>query len=236
LSKLDSPASSNRDFTGEQLQALQALELGPVFELIRKRPSTVLLAQQAGDLSELALAVSSCQGCALCESRKQPVFGKGALQPAWMIIGGAPSAEDDFNGEPASGDNGRFLNAVLSSLGIHSEHSLYFTTAVKCMPDAQRLPLAGEWRACLPILQRQIAQVNPRALLLMGEPAARSVLGLDQRLDALRGKIHSVEIAGIQYPAVVTYAPDQVLIEPLLKAMVWRDVLLMRAAHNPSAH
>jgi uracil-DNA glycosylase len=220
------------DWTGEQLHAFHAMELGPVFELIRKRASPAQLASQAGELSELALAVTSCQGCGLCESRTQTVFGKGAMQADWMMIGNAPSAEDDFSGEPASGDTGKLLQAVLSSLGVQSDHQVYFTTAVKCMPAAQRLPSASEWRACQPILQRQIAQVNPRALLLMGEAAAQSVLDLDRPLDELRGKIYEVGIAGARYSAVVTYSPDQVLGKPLLKAMVWRDVMLMRAARE----
>ncbi len=230
MNTLGAPVSLDTEFTGEQIQAFQAMELGPVFELIRKRASTAQLALQAVDLSELALAVTSCQGCGLCESRKQTVFGKGALQADWMLIANAPSAEDDFDGEPASGDIGKLLNAVLASVGMQHEQQVYFTTAVKCMPAAQRLPSVSEWRACQPILQRQIAQVNPRALLLMGESAAHSVLGLDQSLDEMRGKIHEVEIAGAQYSAVVTYSPDQVLSKPMLKARVWRDVMLMRAA------
>jgi uracil-DNA glycosylase len=216
------------NFSDEQLHALDALELGPIFELIPKASSPSQLASRAADLSELAHLVASCEGCALAASRTQTVFGQGVMQAAWMVIGRAPTLEDDQKGEPASGDPGKLLHALLASLGLDRERQVYVTTAVKCLPPAQHEPSASECKACQPILHRQIAQVRPGGLLLMGQAAVRGALGLDQTLEELRGRVHSADIGGAKYNAVVTYSLAQILASPGLKAKVWRDAMLMR--------
>src|ERR1019366_10150909 len=49
---------------------------------------------------ELRRRVAACTRCALCATRTQTVFGVGNPEAEWLIVGEAPGAEEDRQGEP----------------------------------------------------------------------------------------------------------------------------------------
>ena len=53
--------------------------------------------------SDLEQQVVSCQLCELHATRTQAVFGVGNQQADWLIIGEAPGADEDRQGEPFVG-------------------------------------------------------------------------------------------------------------------------------------
>jgi DNA polymerase len=54
----------------------------------------------AQDWLALEAQVSSCKKCQLHKSRTQTVFGTGNRDADWLIIGEAPGADEDRQGEP----------------------------------------------------------------------------------------------------------------------------------------
>ena len=141
----------------------------------------------AGDWPALLQEIAACRACSLCEQRKQAVPGIGDLQPDWLFIGEGPGAEEDVRGEPFVGQAGKLLDAMLDALDIARGNKVYIANAVKCRPPGNRTPEAAEMAACRPYLERQIALLKPKIIVLLGKAAVHSVLHDDKSLASLRG-------------------------------------------------
>jgi len=176
------------------------------------------------DWPELAKQVAECRACPLCEQRKQAVFGVGDLNPDWLFIGEGPGAEEDARGEPFVGQAGKLLDAMLASLDVARGNRVYIANAVKCRPPGNRTPEAAEMAACRPYLERQIALLKPKIIVLLGKAAVHAVLHDDKSLASLRGNRY--EFAGI--PVVVTYHPAYLLRNLPDKSKAWEDLLFAR--------
>lgn len=176
------------------------------------------------DWPELERQVAACRACPLCEQRKQAVFGVGDRHPDWLFIGEGPGAEEDVKGEPFVGQAGKLLDNMLASLDIARGDRVYIANAVKCRPPGNRTPEAAEMAACRPYLERQIALLKPKIIVLLGKAAVHSVLHDDKSLASLRGR--RFEFAGI--PVVVTYHPAYLLRNLPDKAKAWEDLLFAR--------
>ena len=182
---------------------------------------------------DLAKQVAECRACVLCQQRKQAVLGVGDLNPDWLFIGEGPGADEDATGEPFVGQAGKLLDAMLASLDIARGKRAYIANAVKCRPPGNRTPEAAEMAACWPYLERQIALLKPKIIVLLGKAAVHAVLHDDKSLASLRGKPY--EYAGI--PVAVTYHPAYLLRNLPDKAKAWEDLLfarrLLREAATP---
>jgi DNA polymerase len=152
------------------------------------------------------------------------VLGVGDLHPDWLFIGEGPGAEEDARGEPFVGQAGKLLDAILASLDIARGNRAYIANAVKCRPPGNRTPEASEMAACRPYLERQIALLKPKIIVLLGKAAVHAVLHDDKSLASLRGQ--RFEFAGI--PVVVTYHPAYLLRNLPDKAKAWEDLLFAR--------
>ena len=176
------------------------------------------------DWPDLAVRVGQCRACALGGQRKHAVLGIGDLDPDWLFIGEGPGAEEDIKGEPFVGQAGKLLDNMLAALGIARGRKVYIGNAVKCRPPGNRTPEAAEMAACRPWLERQIALLKPKVIVLLGKAAVHSVLHDDSSLASLRGQ--RFEYQGI--PVVVTYHPAYLLRNLPEKAKAWEDLLFAR--------
>lgn len=194
-----------------------------------KAPGTVDVGNL--DWPELARQVATCQACPLCRQRKQAVLGIGDLHPDWLFIGEGPGADEDAQGEPFVGQAGKLLDNMLTALDIARGNKVYIGNAVKCRPPGNRTPEAAELATCRPYLERQIALLKPKIIVLLGKVAVHSVLHDDKSLASLRGKLF--EYAGI--PVVVTYHPAYLLRNLPDKAKAWEDLLFARRVLREAA-
>lgn len=178
------------------------------------------------DWSSLEAAVKSCTQCVLHRSRTQAVFGVGDKQAHWMVVGEAPGADEDEQGEPFVGRAGQLLNSMLKAMGLQREQ-VFIANVMKCRPPQNRDPLPNEAACCKPYLQRQIELVNPKLILCVGRIAAQNLLNTDTPIGKLRGQIHRLGEA--QRPVVVTYHPAYLLRSPGEKRRAWEDLMLAMA-------
>lgn len=176
------------------------------------------------DWPELSRQVSECRACGLCQQRKQAVLGVGDRQADWLFIGEGPGAEEDVQGEPFVGQAGKLLDNMLAALDLKRDHKVYIANAVKCRPPGNRTPEAAEMAACRPYLERQIALIRPKIIVLLGKAAVHAVLHEDKTLASMRGQ--PFEYQGI--PVVVTYHPAYLLRNLPEKAKAWEDLLRAR--------
>jgi DNA polymerase len=182
------------------------------------------------DWQTLQSAVSGCTACPLHRSRSNTVFGVGNRQADWMIIGEAPGAEEDRQGEPFVGRAGQLLNAMLESVGL-SRGTVFIANTLKCRPPGNRDPQPAELACCHPYLARQIALVQPRLIVTVGRISAQNLLQSDTPVGKLRGRIHT--LPGSEIPLVVTYHPAYLLRRPSEKRKAWADLKLARSVLRP---
>ena len=177
------------------------------------------------DWPQLRERVAGCTRCALSATRTQTVFGVGATDADWLVIGEAPGAEEDRQGEPFVGRAGQLLNAMLRAIGLGREQ-VYIANVLKCRPPGNRDPKEGETAACLPYLERQIALLRPKIILVVGRIAAHGLLRTDVPLGRLRQQVHRHGPGGP--PVVVTYHPAYLLRTPADKRKAWDDLKFAR--------
>jgi len=214
-------AAAPAGLPGEQVAAVPVATAAPV---AKAAPAREAVAVDALDWPELAARVVACKACPLCEQRRQAVLGVGDLDPDWLFIGEGPGAEEDVKGEPFVGQAGKLLDNMLAALGIARGKKVYIGNAVKCRPPGNRTPEAAEMAACRPWLERQIALLRPRVIVLLGKAAVHSLLHDDKSLASLRGR--RFEYQGI--PVIVTYHPAYLLRNLPEKAKAWEDLLFAR--------
>ena len=187
--------------------ALPALEPAPGWEVLRSE-------------------VLSCTRCGLHAGRTQGVLGVGNPGAGWMVIGEAPGAEEDRRGEPFVGRAGQLLDAMLRAIGLSRAENVYIANILKSRPPNNRDPRPEEVAACLPYLRRQIELVRPRLLLAVGRIAAQNLLGTQESLSRLRGRVH--RFGELNTPLVVTYHPAYLLRNPADKRKAWEDLKFAR--------
>jgi DNA polymerase len=187
--------------------------------------TVVAAAAEGPGWDALQAEVAACTRCELHRERIQAVFGTGDRAARWLVIGEAPGAEEDRQGQPFVGRAGQLLNAMLASIGLQRE-SVYIANILKCRPPGNRDPRAEEVACCLPFLARQIALLQPRLILAVGRIAAQNLLATDSSLARLRGQAH--RFGEFNVPLVVTYHPAYLLRTPSDKRKAWDDLKFAR--------
>lgn len=173
----------------------------------------------------LRVAVAQCTACALHKGRQQTVFGVGNPDADWMVIGEAPGAEEDRQGEPFVGRAGKLLDEILASVGLDRD-KVFIANILKCRPPGNRDPHADEAAACRGFLEKQIALVRPKLILAVGRIAAQQLLQCETPVGRLRGQVHALGVEAT--PVIVTYHPAYLLRSPGQKRKVWEDLCLAR--------
>lgn len=185
------------------------------------------------DWPALEARVAQCTRCVLHQTRNQTVFGTGNRKADWLVIGEAPGADEDRQGEPFVGRAGQLLTEMLRAAG-HARSDVYITNILKCRPPNNRDPLPDEVACCHDYLERQIALIAPRLILAVGRIAAQNLLQTGTPIGRLRGRVHHYGSTGI--PLVVTYHPAYLLRTPLEKRKAWADLqLALRVWHGQGA-
>ena len=183
-------------------------------------------AREAGvDWPELRARVAACTRCSLSATRTQTVFGVGNQRAEWLVVGEAPGAEEDRQGEPFVGRAGQLLNSMLRAVGLAREQ-VYIANVLKCRPPGNRDPGPSEAAECLPYLEQQIALIKPKIMLAVGRIAAQNLLRTDKTLGSLRQQVHRFGIS--QVPLIVTYHPAYLLRTPADKRKSWEDLKFAR--------
>jgi len=172
-------------------------------------------------------AVNTCTRCKLHATRTQGVFGVGDQHADWLIVGEAPGADEDLQGEPFVGQGGRLLDAMLAAIGLRRGDNVYIANVLKSRPPGNRNPEPDEIAACMPYLLQQIELLQPKIIVAMGRFAAQSLLSSKDAIASLRGRVHHFH--GV--PLIVTYHPAYLLRTLTDKAKAWEDLCLARQTY-----
>jgi DNA polymerase len=144
-----------------------------------------------------------------------------------MIIGEAPGGDEDQQGAPFVGRAGKLLDRMLGAAGLNER--VFITNTVFWRPPGNRTPSLAEQAVCAPFLERAIALVTPKVLLLVGGAAAKSVLGKTEGILSLHGRWFDWRSSdgGLDIPALPTLHPAFLLRQPAAKKKAWSDLLTL---------
>ena len=166
--------------------------------------------------------LGDCERCRLCEGRRNIVFGVGNPRADVMVIGEAPGKHEDLVAEPFVGKSGRMLDKMIENVLIMKRSDVYITNIVKCRPVDNRNPNEGEIEACMSFLERQIAVVNPKTILLLGSTATRALL--EEGVTKLRGEWQDWRGREV----MATFHPAYLLRKPQDKNKAFEDLTMLK--------
>ncbi len=181
----------------------------------------------ATTLDDLNSQICSCIKCPLGKTRINFVFGVGNPNADIVVVGEAPGADEDAQGEPFVGRAGQLLNKILEAIQFKRE-DVYICNILKCRPPNNRDPLPEEIELCEPHLWKQLEIIKPRMILCLGRIAGQALLKTNDTLTSLRGKFH--DYRGIKL--MVTYHPAALLRNPNWKKPAWEDVQMFRKTYD----
>ena len=171
---------------------------------------------------ELKQECLQCHACSLAETRTNVVFGVGTPQAEVVIVGEAPGANEDKQGEPFVGKAGQYLNELLAIAGLAREH-VFIANVLKCRPPGNRNPRPEEVLACSPFLREQIRSIWPDIIVTLGNPATHFVLKTEIGITKLRGRFHQMG----HFVVMPTFHPAAALRNPAWQELLEEDFKML---------
>ncbi len=165
-------------------------------------------------------AVQDCRACDLFARATQAVFGEGPRRARIMLVGEQPGDQEDRQGEPFVGPAGRVLREAMEEAGIRREDA-WLTNAVKHFNwvagsgnrRMHKPPNLSQIQACRPWLDAELAMVEPEVVVLLGAPAAKSLLGSSFKITQHRGEVLQAAFApwvmATYHPSAIVRMPDR---------------------------
>jgi uracil-DNA glycosylase len=149
------------------------------------------------ELETLSADVLACEACRVAGYLKHPnPIRPGVLaEPRIVLIGQAPGEITDRKGYHFAGPAGRTLERWFEQAGFPAGYfraHVYLTSLTRCFPgksaggNGDRAPSAAEIALCRPFLERELALLDPKLVVLVGKMA----------IDAFLGKHPLVEMVG----------------------------------------
>lgn len=187
------------------------------------------IANGISDFTELCNAIQTFDGCEIKKTAINTVIYDGQLDAKIMAIGEAPGASEDEQGIPFCGQSGKLLDKVFQSIGLSRKQNLFITNTIFWRPPGNRRPTPEEIDNCRPFLEKMIALLQPYLIIMVGNTAVESLLGLKSiPMHAIREQEHRYTnsyLAGQNIEAVAIFHPSYLLRQPAQKKLMWFDVL-----------
>ncbi|MCK2167855.1 uracil-DNA glycosylase [Thalassospira xiamenensis] len=188
------------------------------------RQSARDLAAAATSLADLKEAVEKFEGCALKKSASNTVFGVGNPEARLVLVGEAPGAEEDRQGEPFVGPSGKLLDAMLRSIGFAREE-VYITNILPWRPPGNRQPTIAEIAVCEPFVRRHLELIGPKVVVCLGGSSAKTLMEEDRGITRLRGTWKEMTLGASSVADVTAmFHPAYLLRTPEQKRLAWRDL------------
>ena len=151
---------------------------------------------------------------ALGTLRERMVFAVGNPDSPLILVGEAPGAEEEKQGEPFVGPAGQLLDKMLLAMGL-DRGCVYISNLCKFRPamsggaqgTGNRAPTAAEMAACVEFIREEIAIIRPRVIVALGATASEGLLGRKVAITRERGQWQTFE--GI--PLMLTLHPSYLL-------------------------
>jgi uracil-DNA glycosylase family 4 len=183
---------------------------------------------------QLRQAIENFDGCALKYTAMNTVFSDGNQNAEIMLIGEAPGANEDARGIPFCGESGQLLDKILGSIGLIRANNIYISNVIFWRPPGNRKPTPEELEICLPFVEKHIALIDPKLLILAGSVALSALFRISEAISKCRGKVLQYNNQYLQktIPSIVIFHPSYLLRQPLQKKQAWQDMLFIKQHLN----
>ncbi len=212
-----------------------AMRSAPVAPQIIASPTEAMLkarqlADSARTLAELRDAVKNFDGLAICRTATNTVFADGNPEAQIMFIGEAPGANEDAEGIPFCGQAGQLMDTLVKWIGLDRRKNIYISNTLFWRPPGNRRPTPEELAVCKPFVEKHIALVNPKILVLWGATATTALLDSKIAITKLRGTFHHYTngYLGQEIDTLAVFHPSYLLRQPGQKREMWRDLLVLQ--------
>lgn len=217
-----SPPTAN--FTNNQTERLTEMPINQTDEM----PSLFgdmkqTLPDSTETIEDIRLDIGNCTRCPLWEGRTKIVHTTGNFEADLLFVGEAPGANEDAEGIPFVGKAGQLLNKIIEGIGMKREQVLVGNVN-RCRPPQNRTPTLPEAHTCRPFLEREIAVVRPKVIVVMGNTATQNLLDTKIGITKIRGEFQ--DYYGIK--VMPTFHPAYLLRDPTKKRETWEDMKKVR--------
>jgi uracil-DNA glycosylase family 4 len=187
--------------------------------------STRKLADDCNSIAELKSVVNQFNDLDIKRGATNTVFADGNPKSDIMLIGEAPGANEDIQGIPFCGQSGKLLDNILAAIKI-DRTKCYITNTIFWRPPANRRPTTEEINTCRPFVEKHVALVNPKIIILVGSTAVESLLDLKTPMNMLRSQTFQYTNAYLEKPidTFVIFHPSYLLRQPSQKKTMWLDI------------
>lgn len=182
-------------------------------------------------LEELKRLVTEFNDCELKEYAINTVFSDGNPQSDIMFIGEAPGATEDEQGIPFCGQSGQLLDNIMAAIGLYRQKNAYITNTVFWRPPANRKPTTKEIELCRPFVEKHIALIHPKLIILVGSTAVESLLQVNSPITKLRGQYFDYTnefLNGKTIRTTAIFHPSYLLRQSSHKKTMWFDMLKIK--------
>lgn len=192
------------------------------------------LAAACNNLEELKQAIAAFDGLSVKKTATNMVFADGDPDSDVMVIGEAPGADEDIQGKPFVGVSGQLLDKILACINLarqpeEAQKSVYISNILNWRPPGNRTPTDSEIAISLPFIEKHIALIQPKIIILFGGVAGKALLKRTESISKLRGTLYDHQLTdGTVIKAAVTYHPAYLLRTPAQKKAVWADMLMIQ--------
>jgi uracil-DNA glycosylase len=168
---------------------------------------------------ELELIAKEIEQCSVCKVNKigKAVPGEGDSNAHVVFIGEAPGKKEAETGRPFVGRSGKFLRELIVKAGL-TEEGVFITSPVKYLPE-HVTPTPEEIEHGATHLDKQLAVIKPKVIVLLGRVACAALLKRDCSPAKEHGTIEKKD--GRIY--FTTYHPAAPLYSPILRASITKD-------------
>lgn len=188
------------------------------------------LAEKCTSIEELKSIVQKFDKLDITKTATNTVFSDGNVNSQIMVIGEAPGANEDEEGVPFCGMSGKLLDQVFRSIDLDRATNIYITNSIFWRPPGNRKPTLEENAVCLPFVEKHIALLKPKLLILVGSTAANALLNSTETISRLRNKFYEYQNRYLSkpIPTAVIFHPSYLLRQPQQKKTVWFDLLKIK--------
>ncbi|MBE2199689.1 MAG: uracil-DNA glycosylase [Anaerolinea sp.] len=201
------------------------------FGLFEERPDYY------ASLDELIAAMMQMTDDPLANAGTNVVICRGNPKAKLMIVGEAPGPEENKVGKPFVGRAGQLLDQILQAVHFDVEQDVFISNSVFRLPPGEdgksfRKPTNEEIEFYKPYLLEIIRLVDPSIILLTGNVATQSLLGLTG-ITKLRGEWHEWHgryVMPIFHPSYLLRNPVRTPGSP--KSLTWQDIQEVRRKYD----
>lgn len=188
------------------------------------------LASAAKTLEELHKNLLAFEGCSLKKTAMNTVFSDGVPTADVMLVGEAPGADEDIQGKPFVGASGKLLDQIFAAIGLTRKTNIYISNVIPWRPPGNRTPTPEEVALCRPFLEKHIALVRPKILVLVGNTSLKAVLQTPEGITRLQGTWVEWQNPQMEAPVLTLpiYHPAFLLRSPGKKRDMWRVMLKLQ--------